>query len=328
MGNETIGRYSVAIRTLGLNPELLRRELESIFAQTVKPDKVVIYIARGYRIPEFRVGYEMYVETNKGMVAQRAVDYKEIDSELILLADDDVTFAPDSAEKLITALHKYNLDCISPDTFQNHKMSLKQKVYAALTNLTFPHCSDKWAFRIHRNGSFSYINNPTREVYLSQSAGGPCALWRKESLLRTRFRDELWLDELGFAFNDDYTEFYKLVSNGGRLGVHFNAGVVNEDGKTSSGGYLKDANRFAIRAKAIYIGWHRTLYLQQRTLPGKLMTGAAFWLKALWMIPVHVAAAIQFGNPRIPLLYIRGLAAGVAHTLSDAYKRLKPYVRQ
>ena len=50
--------YSIAIRTLATNADVLRVELESITRQTVKPDKVKVYIAEGYDRPEFTVGDE------------------------------------------------------------------------------------------------------------------------------------------------------------------------------------------------------------------------------------------------------------------------------
>ena len=50
--------YSVAIRTLGKNPEVLKRELESVLQQSLQPDKVVIYIAEGFERPSFQVREE------------------------------------------------------------------------------------------------------------------------------------------------------------------------------------------------------------------------------------------------------------------------------
>ena len=82
--------YSVAIRTLGTNPTILKRELESVARQTVQPEKVVVYIAQGYERPAFTVGNEEYVWVKKEMVAQRALRYDEIDSDVVLMLDDDV----------------------------------------------------------------------------------------------------------------------------------------------------------------------------------------------------------------------------------------------
>ena len=89
--------YSIAIRTLGTAGELFRRGLDSIAAQTVPPERVIVYIAEGYSRPTFTRGKEEYVWVKKGMVAQLALPYHEIGSECILMLDDDVELAPDSA---------------------------------------------------------------------------------------------------------------------------------------------------------------------------------------------------------------------------------------
>lgn len=91
-------KYSIAIRTLALNPDILREELESIKNQSVKAENVIIYIAKGYTVPGFRICGEKYVETHKGMLSQKALEYKEIDTPLILLLDDDVVLARDSVK--------------------------------------------------------------------------------------------------------------------------------------------------------------------------------------------------------------------------------------
>ena len=125
--------YSVAIRTLGKNPDVLKRELESVLQQTLQPDKVVIYIAEGFERPSFQVGKEEYVWVKKGMVAQRALEYREIDSDVILMLDDDVELAPDSAEKMLRAMDEHGMDCVAADTFKNQDMTTMQKMMAWVT---------------------------------------------------------------------------------------------------------------------------------------------------------------------------------------------------
>lgn len=119
--------YSVAIRTLGTSVESLRLELESLHQQTILPEKIIIYIARGYTRPAFTVGKEEYVEVDKGMVSQRALRYKEISSEYILMLDDDVVLAPDSVERLIGQMRDTGAHCIAVDTFKNHKLKVSAK---------------------------------------------------------------------------------------------------------------------------------------------------------------------------------------------------------
>ena len=204
-------KYSIAIRTLGTSGEKFVRELESIKRQTVQPEKVLIYIAEGYKRPDYTIGKEQYVWVKKGMMRQRVLRYDEIDTPLMLLLDDDVELAPDSAEKLIKALGDYDLDCIAAVTFRNFLIPVSQKIYIAVTNLVFPHWSDVWSVKVRSNGSFTYNNNPQKDVYLSQSASGPASLWRKQVFHDLHLEDELWLDKLRFAFGEDVLMFNKLL---------------------------------------------------------------------------------------------------------------------
>ena len=124
--------YSVAIRTLGTAGDKFQQELDSILAQTIQPEKVVVYIAEGYSIPKETIGIEQYVYVKKGMMTQRALQYNEIDSEYILMLDDDALLPSDFVEKMFDALYRYDGDCISPNIYPNHQMSFVRKVTTAM----------------------------------------------------------------------------------------------------------------------------------------------------------------------------------------------------
>lgn len=311
--------YSIAIRTLGTAGEFFRRELESIMRQTVQPERVVVYIAEGFERPAYTVGGEEYVWVKKGMVAQRALRYDEITSEFILMLDDDVLLAPDSAERMLRIMSEHNAACVGADVFQNHKMSLKTKVFAAVTNLVFPHWSRKWAFKIHRNGSFSYNNRPKKTFYWSQSCGGPVMMWRKESLRHIHLEDELWLDKLGFAYGDDALESYKLCRNGGRLGVLYDSGIRNLDAGSSSTAFKKSPDRIYVRTKASFMIWWRSCYRYGTdTAWSRFLASCAFLFKTIWLLPVMCAA----GRPGA---YLRGLRDGWGEVHSEAFRAIPAY---
>ena len=320
-------KYSIAIRTLGTSGEKFVRELESIKQQTIQPEKVIIYIAEGYKRPDYTIGKEEYVWVKKGMMRQRVLRYDEIDTPLIMLLDDDVELAPDSAEKLINALDEYQLDCIAADTFKNHKMSLSGKFYAAVTNLVFPHYSDKWAFKIHSNGSFSYNNSIKREVYLSQSAAGPASLWKKDVFLALHLDDELWLEQFGFPYGEDALTFNKLFKNGYRLAVHYNSGIVNLDGKSSSGSFQRDPKKFYTRSCASFLIWHRTCYnLKSSPVYKRVWAALGFAFKALWLLIIHVLASVYLCSPKVVCNYMKGLFAGLRSIQSDGYRCIPNYI--
>ena len=319
--------YSVAIRTLGTAGDKFRKELESLCFQTIPPERVLVYIAEGYARPQFTMGREEYRWVKKGMMAQRILCYDDISSDCILMLDDDVVLAPDCAEKMLRALMDHDADCVGADVFQNHRMPLKTKLFAAITNLVFPHWDRKWAFKMHRNGSFSYNIRPEQTFYWSQSCGGPAAIWRKDSFLRMRFDEELWLEALGFPYGEDALMFYKLHSNSGRLGVLYDSGITNQDAQSSSGAFRKSPDYIYIRTKASLMTWWRMCYKTGKdTVASRLPAALSFGFKTLWLVPVILAAAFIKWDRNFVTSYGTGLRDGWREVHSPEFRQLPPYI--
>ena len=318
--------YSVAIRTLGTSPETLKQELISLHRQTVLPEKIIIYIAKGYPRPDFRVGIEEYVEVKKGMVSQRALDYNEIDSEYILLLDDDVKFDDRSLERILKIANKEVADCVAFDTFKNHEMSTGTKIKSAVTNWVLPRYNSKWAFKIHSHGSFSYINNPQKEFYPSMSAGGPASLWRRASLLSLKLKDEVWLDKLSFAYGEDNLGFYKLYKNGGKLLVFFDGKIENLDAKSSSQSYLNDPERFRVRAKAMVILWHRMIYSSSDNIRKAQIAKGLFNLRLVWTFLLLLLMSFSSSYRNHFKEFYRGIKEGKKFVKSKEYQAIPPYI--
>ncbi len=320
-------KYSIAIRTLGTSGEKFVRELESIKRQTIQPEKVVIYIAEGYERPDYTIGKEEYVWVKKGMMRQRVLRYDEIDSPLIMLLDDDVELAEDSAEKLINALNEYHLDCIAAVTFRNYLIPPIKKIYIALTNLILPHWSNIWGVKIRSNGSFSYNNHITKEVYLSQSASGPASLWHKDIFLKLHLDDELWLERFGFPYGEDVVTFNKLYKNGYRLGLHYKCGIKHLNAQTSSASYQRNPNKFHIRSMASLLIWYRTCFnLDGLSLFKKACAVLSFSFKSLWLLLIHLASAFYLLSPKVPWYYLKGIVDAIRIIESKEYRQIPNYI--
>lgn len=312
--------YGVAIRTLGKSGDRLKKELCSIYKQTIRPKKVLLYIAEGYKLPDFRIEDEEYVYVKKGMVAQRAIDYKEIQTEWILLLDDDVFMAENCVETLYEELNGQQGDCIAADVFRPHEDNLKTKIYNYITNLSYPRKDDEWAFKVVDNASFSYNGNPSKSSYHSQSAAGPISLWRRDALLRIHYPDELWLDRMGFAFGDDQLMFQKLYKNGFRLLVSYDSGAVHMDAKSSSSLFQESNDKYYRRAKAMFLLWYRSCY-DLNNLNGwqKKRILVSFSIKQIEQLLVHFVFAILSANFRVVTDFIKGNM--------DGYKEAKKIFR-
>lgn len=282
-----------------------------------------MYIAEGYERPEFQTGREEYIWVPKGMVAQRALLYEEITSDYILLLDDDVELAPDSAAILLQAMAENHADVIGADTFRNQNMNWRGKLFAALTNWVTPHYDQKWAFKVNSHGSFSYLSSPRQDCYPSQSCAGPASMWRKDVLLSLHLQDEMFLDQLGFSFGDDFLEFYKVHLNGYKLFIHYNCGIEHLDAKSSSAGYHSNINKFYVRSKGSFILWWRGCYEPSQH---KVWVAQLYWLKVVWLLLVNVAASLWARNPKVVWFYIKGVRDGWKVMHSAQYLQNPPFL--
>lgn len=250
--------YTVVIRTLGTAGEKYQRELDSLCGQTISPKEILVYIAEGYPIPKETCGRERYIYVKKGMVRQRALRYDEVSTEYILFLDDDVYLPHNGVEKLINAMNRHNVDVISPNTFENHKMGKATLLHNMILGKIMPFRSETWAYKVLLSGGFSFNINPTKDFYLSESNAGPCFLCRKSDFLKIRLQDDLWLDETPYALPDDQVMFYKMHLAGLRIGTLFNSGIVHLDAGTSVSFDSERTNKILyseVRNQTIF--WHK-----------------------------------------------------------------------
>lgn len=154
-------KYTAVIRTLGKAGVKYQTLLDSLCAQTIQPEAIIVYLADGYPIPKETCGREQYVYVKKGMVAQRALNYDEVSSEYILFLDDDVYVAPDGVEKLFEELRLNNADVISPDVFDNASRGLKAELLMTISGRMRARRGDSvWGYKVMATGGYSYNKSP------------------------------------------------------------------------------------------------------------------------------------------------------------------------
>lgn len=258
--------YTAVIRTLGKGGDYYQKTLDSLILQSIPPSAIIVYIAEGYALPAETVNREQYVYVKKGMVAQRALQYKEVKTEYILFLDDDVYLPPTGVETLYHELQQYKGDVISPYVFYNHKKSIKEKIRLAVFGREFCRLfGNRWGFKVLSTAGFSYINNPKKAVYESQTNAGPCFLCRKEDFLNIKYEDELWLDEAPYAFPEDQVMYYKMYLNGLKILTSYDSGIVHLDAGSSTGGSVDRTCKVIYseyRNKIIF--WHRFIYSNEK----------------------------------------------------------------
>lgn len=227
--------YSVAIRTLGTAGTKYQTLLDSLSYQTMKPEKIIVYIAEGYSIPKETIGREEYVFVKKGMLAQRALDYKEVDSEFILFMDDDIVLEPTTVEEMFVELESKNADAIAVDVYNNHLRPLKSRVMMTISGRMIARHNDRvWGYKVMDTGGYSYNFNPTEKSYFSETNCGSCFLCRKNDFIGIHLGEETWLDEMPYALGDDQVTFYKLYLSGKKILTLYQHNVRHLDAGTGN----------------------------------------------------------------------------------------------
>lgn len=313
--------YCVAIRTLGTAGEKYQTLLDSLNRQTIRPKKILVYIPDGYAIPKETIGWEEYIRSPKGMITQRSLPFDEIDTEFILFCDDDISLEPTSVERLYNGLIANKGDCISPNTFPVEKMSKIGKLKKAIAGYAFPRRNDGWAFKVMRNGSYTYNNNPSKAVLPTQSAAGPCMLIKKKAYHAIHFQDERWLESFKYPLGEDLLFYYKLYVIGYNVLVHFDSGVVHLDAGTSS--------------KFLPIDWIRKSVALSLIVSYRIrydVKTVSVFDKILWFVSNTVRHTEQYLFTFLQTLlkerrlvffdYLKGIADAYRYVKSDEYKRI------
>lgn len=265
--------YTVVIRTLGTAGEKYQILLNSLNRQTIQPLKILVYIAEGYTIPKETIGKEQYIYVKKGMVAQRALSYNEVDTEFILFLDDDVYLPETTVEQLYKYLNDFDADVISPDVFPNAERSFLGKCMMMLSGRMVPRKNDdKWGYKVMRNSGYSYNNHPKPGVYWSQTNAGPCFFCRKTDFLKIHFDDERWMDNLKYAQGDDQVMFYKMYLSGLKQLTWFGSGIKHLDAGSTMMSEEKEKMLIYsdLRFKTIF--WHRFIYKPDKNFLSKVLS--------------------------------------------------------
>lgn len=316
--------YCVAIRTLGTAGEKYQTLLECLVAQTLPPKKILVYIPHGYPAPKETVGIEQIVRCEKGMVTQRSLSYKEVDTDYILFCDDDVSLKQDSVAKLFDSLIQYNGDCVAASVFFKRNESLWEIIKSFVHSHTYLHHNKKWFSIIRKDGAFSYRRNPTEEVMETQSAPFPCFLCKTIVYHSLHFEDERWLDQFKYASRDDQLFFYKMYIMGFRVLIHMNSGVVHMDARAAK--RPDNSLKYYMQKKIGFIIWYRTIFkISNNTLCDKVWAILSF-SKLLFFdflfLPFEI---LYYKKLRYLIDFFTSIWSGIIYVHSKEYKKIPTF---
>lgn len=264
-------KYTAVIRTLGTAGMKYQQLLDSLFKQTILPVQILVYIAEGCPLPKETIGKERYIYVKKGMVAQRALRYDEVDTEYILFLDDDVYLPENAVEQLYCYLTANQANVISPDVFPNAERLFMGRLMMAVSGRMWPRRDDgKWGYKVMRNAGYSYNINPQPGVYSSQTNAGPCFFCKKEDFLKIHFEEELWMDEQKYALGDDQVMFHKMYLMGLKQLTWFHSNIRHLDAGTSLTNEEKMQRMIAADFRFKVVFWHRFIYKPDQVFLSKM----------------------------------------------------------
>lgn len=290
--------------------------IRSLEAQTLRPEGIIVYIAEGYSLPP-KVGSEVYVRVGKGMVSQRALPYDEIESEYLLLCDDDILFEPDSVERLFLGLLGRG-DAISANAYHNDRWPLKEKVIQALFHGLYPSLCSRYAFKVRRSSYFSYRLRPL-PVMETQCFAGACILLKKSVFLSVRLQDEVWMDQSGYPLGEDMVFAYKLHRYGYDVLVHSDCGITHQDAQTS---HLRDKYMdYYLSCYVRCLIWHRAIF-EPAGKAGKIVCRMAFLSRWLFRYMLAVLARWTGRNKQSDRDMVRALKDASAYSEGELFSHL------
>lgn len=321
----TLPSYSIAIRTIGKAGEIYQNLLNSILTQTHKPEKIMVYLAEGYDRPKETIGIEEIVIGPVGMTAKRALQYNEIDSEYILLLDDDVLLAPDSAEKMIKNLMHFGGEFCVADTWHIYNRSFKRQLRVFFSQLAYTRKDDGWGVKVCRNGSFSYNNKPSTTIVKTQSGAGCASIWRKQSFLNIHFEDEVWLDKFKYSFIEDQLMFYKVIANGSYGLLCYDSGIDHMDARTGRSILDIDSQKVLFRSQMRFLLWYRTIYECSNSICEKMLNYLSYFALITVMSISYIALSILKLSPKPIAQFIRGQVLARRYVKSEEYRTIPKY---
>lgn len=263
-------QYTAVIRTLGTSGDKYQRLLNSLVNQTLPPYKIIVYIAEGYAIPKETVNVEEYVFVKKGMVAQRALLYSEVETEYMLFLDDDLAFPETTVEDMYNEMVNHDLDVIAPDIYNNSGRSLINEMMMLISGRMCPrYIDDDWGYKVMRNSGYSYKKRICKNVYRSETNAGAAFLCKKADFIKINLQDELWQDRVQYAIGDDQVVFYKMHKFGIKVGTWYNHSFVHLDGGQNTS-IEKEKNLIYSDFRFKTIFWHRFIYKPEKNIIIKL----------------------------------------------------------
>lgn len=317
MSDEKDIKYCAVIRTLGRAGAKYQALLDSLVGQTLPPSRILVYLAEGYDAPRETVGVERIVRCPKGMIAQRALPFDEVDTDYILFLDDDIAIAPDGVERLARAMLGTEADCAFADFYALHSLSAGQKFRLWLEKGDRQTSDRRWAYRECRSSATAYCAAPEK-VMPSQTGCGGAILCSKAAYRAIDFCEERWADAFGYPLGEDHLFLYKMYVRGFKVVAQFDSGFTHLDASADRPvDFAAECNRLAV----LHCVWYRCHYHRQPAAK-RIADGFFYGILSAKQISLRAALALRRLSIRPLSVYFAAIRSARRIVDSDEFSRL------
>ncbi len=310
--------YSVVIRTVGTAGKKYQRLLESIDKQTIKPSEVIVVLPKGYSLPPEQLGYETFVFSEKGMVAQRIYGGNIAKSEYSLFLDDDLEFGDTFVEEMYKPIKEGLCDVTIPAFLEMLPPKRGLRKIIPMVSLsacpTVFHKKDTYT-RILKSGGWSYNNYAGKEVpkYLkAQTAAGTCFFCKTADFSDIHFEDEMWIQDTQYPLWEDQVMFYKMHLSGKQIFCVTGIDFAHLDAGSDNPNRAVEASFASSRNKIIF--WYKFIYTKQNNRFNRYLSCLMYSYSVLILLCLSGLQAVFSYSKRSEFIaYYRGLKNGMKY---------------
>lgn len=195
-------------------------------------------------------------------------------SKYLLVCDDDVSFEPDFAEKLLSIAEKHDIDTLVP--IQDHRNGFFKNMMLCLLGERTETGTSPFKITIKTNGRYKVNNFLESNVNPTQSGPFQCFLMKTDITPVLNLREEMWLDDTRYAWPDDQVFFYKAYLRGLRTFSCKSPSFKHLDGKSGVTGKQRMMDSSYSHARNIVIFWHRFIKPEKKTVRAKMIAKTSF----------------------------------------------------
>ncbi len=284
--------YSVAIRSVRDN-EFLRSTLRSLEEQTIVPEEIVIAIPKDVQPWETGMKNVRFVQVQRGMVTQRSGGIVAAKNEYLLLLDDDLILASNTAELLLQAIYDQHADCIVP--YWGESKSGKRLVAALLAFFGIAISKPTGGISYTAGGGYYYPKEgPSTIPWETQGGAGAVIMVNREFCIKNECLGDTSLQDVSvYALREDGAFILDIFRHGGRCLMIGGVSFIHLGGTTRL-----DPSRlemaFVAQIYNTYIFWKHYIQPQySKSIYTRLMTRVVFYWNMIGVITIGLLTAIK-----------------------------------